>query len=741
VRASRIGLVVLIAAMAAPCAAEAAGVAGALVIPVSVLSPLGLQPQSLPVSAARADLDTGLTATQRRELARAQVQAAGAAGDGVQLHSDAFVFASPGARAQILDAWKRKHRADAVAVGASGDLITSAGAGAGVRVTVAFASGARLGLVVLSASGPAVASARATALQYAALAASALPTALAGSAWGRLLEQVSPQGSVSEHTALSAFALAFGPLPGVRTPPGAGSDALSGDVVAGWILGYLPKLPRALADAVRAKLGLSVAGDAPRAARAASYGDPAFHLSATLTQQAQHWASEYAAPTSLDHRLQLTIVAGTSTNVQGGALAETLPVTAGGAFSTAGPYCRIAVHPSVAKGSTEVLDVVLAHEVFHCEEDELSSTEFTPAHGWVTEGLAQWAANDVTQMNPSLLDWMSEYVLTPGLPLFARVYSAVGFWGHVQDQTLDLWQRIPAILRASTSDTAAFAVATSNSPELLSTWGSSFFRDAFGGPAWEITSPIANFSDSAPVHIIAGDSAVAAAPYATAQYIVTVNPRAPIVKIAITGTARLSESQNIEDPNGYYCTTSDCSEACPAGSSLSVATTPLDPDHTELALSGGAGGSAGTVTYPPLSSLCQPSSSTSVPPAGGSSEENGSKVYAILHCPAVQGARYVFAPSVEGSFEVATETYELGLEYLPESSLTCAYASQWIPALTADPPSQSLAGGPPGYLCSSDAAVVEPTAAHGSCVLLPPNPNGATLSTSIFLWVPMSPPP
>jgi hypothetical protein len=330
---------------------------------------------------------------------------------------------------------------------------------------------------------------------------------------------------------------------------------------------------------------------------------------------------------------------------------------------------------------------------------------------------------------------MSGYVQTPSIPLFMRVYSAVGFWGHVQDQTLDLWQRIPAILQAALSNTAAFAAATSNSPELMSTWGSSFFRDSSAGPAWEMTSPIANFPDTAPVHVISSSSAVAAQPYATAQYVVTVKPSSPIVRIAISGTARLSESQNIEDPAGYYCTVSDCSDVCPQGSTLSVPTTPLDPEHTELALTGDPGGTAGSVTYVPLSSVCQPSSSVGTPSSGGPPGAGGAGQVTFTHCGDVPGAHLVVAPTVEGSLEVSTNAYELGLETLPGSSLTCAYAAQWIPALTADSPSERLPGGPPGgYLCKADSASGEyPTAAKGSCVLVV---SAGAPSPSIFLWVP-----
>src|SRR5215469_11045329 len=41
-----------------------------------------------------------------------------------------------------------------------------------------------------------------------------------GSAWDGVLSQVQPDGTVSLATALAAFVLSVGPLPGVATPPG-----------------------------------------------------------------------------------------------------------------------------------------------------------------------------------------------------------------------------------------------------------------------------------------------------------------------------------------------------------------------------------------------------------------------------------------------------------------------------------------------------------------------------------------
>ena len=49
-----------------------------------------------------------------------------------------------------------------------------------------------------------------------------------GSAWQAVLGQINPDGTVSAETALEAFSLAFGPLPGVTPPSGTAKPIADG---------------------------------------------------------------------------------------------------------------------------------------------------------------------------------------------------------------------------------------------------------------------------------------------------------------------------------------------------------------------------------------------------------------------------------------------------------------------------------------------------------------------------------
>lgn len=94
--------------------------------------------------------------------------------------------------------------------------------------------GARLGLIVMTATRD-VSGARAEAVSYAVLADSYLKTPLPRTAWGKVMAQVRSNGSVSEPTALEAFALSYGALLGVRVPSGARTTIVSGDLAYDWV--------------------------------------------------------------------------------------------------------------------------------------------------------------------------------------------------------------------------------------------------------------------------------------------------------------------------------------------------------------------------------------------------------------------------------------------------------------------------------------------------------------------------
>ena len=161
--------------------------------------------------------------------------------------------------------------------------------------------------------------------------------------------------------------------------------------------------------------------------------------------------------------------------------------TENGDFDQHGPVCQIAVNQSWLNSlPTGAAAEVLAHEVFHCFESQIEPDIRTPSNksnesNWIVEGLARWVDLTLYPVNPvaEAFIGVSEYVGSSSKELFRRSYDAVGFWGHVQDLTGALWQRIPAIVKRGVGfhDQRAFAAAVgSEENQVLDTWGSSAFE-------------------------------------------------------------------------------------------------------------------------------------------------------------------------------------------------------------------------------------------------------------------------
>jgi hypothetical protein len=207
--------------------------------------------------------------------------------------------------------------------------------------------------------------------------------------------------------------------------------------------------------------------------------------------------------------------------------------------------CQIAVDhaffDSLAGQGTDGQLEAIVHETFHCYEfaleGEPADVEISHAADmqWLQEGLARWVDMQLFSSGPLPLSIASlkTYFSSSTTSLFRRAYDAVGFWGHLQDVTGDLWSRIPSILRhASSGSQAAVDAALSglDQEHFFDTWGSSAANDRTGGIAWTASSPDPNAGFAAPLHTItpAGpDSPVSLKldPYSTDQLLLTVpNP-------------------------------------------------------------------------------------------------------------------------------------------------------------------------------------------------------------------------
>ena len=572
-----------------------------------VMRTLGLRPSSAGVDAARTALDQGISRGSKALLRGALIQVSAAGAHGLQLRSDAFVLRSAAAATRVLDSWRRLHSSSRTAIGAGG-AVSVTGSRRRAVASVLWRDGARLGLIVLRESDG-VAATRSAAIQYAVLAESYLTTALPTTAWQKVMAQVQPDGAVSEQTALEAVALSYGRLPGVHVPSGARSATVSGDLAEDWVTPYLPRLKGRLRKAVYRSLGLTPPGVT---AHTASYGDADFQPDATLTAAANKWKLVYALPTYLGHYLSLPIVAGDSFATNGTAPADATTVDQDGTN-----YCRVRLLPASKDYDASTISHILAHEVFHCEE-----FDFDPglAHlgAWVVEGMAEWAAETLAPV-PGYLGVLDDYTLTPHTPLFARSYDAEGFWGHIQDTSPDLWQKVESILAQPTPQ-AQYSTAGGTTFGFLTTWGASLFNNPAFAPDWSIRSPQTPPSH-APSAMITGAGLIEAAPYTVADYVI--NPTEPIVRVSISpaSDALLGEGLNRTNLDDVLFCAGSSSAACQCPSGTTGTVPPTEPlaFPATLGVTGDpGGGTSGSVVSIPLSVYCTP-----IPPPVQPGSDNG----------------------------------------------------------------------------------------------------------------------
>jgi hypothetical protein len=221
----------------------------------------------------------------------------------------------------------------------------------------------------------------------------------------------------------------------------------------------------------------------------------------------------------LNHQIGLSLVVGTTTtpleeaaNGQP-AFADALPISMFG-----GNVCRIRLGSSVQINT--YLDLALAHEVFHCFQYDLVPNTWETIDDWIMEGMADWAALSVDPVSYTNTDRaLGDYLISTHKSLFSRDYDAVGFWGHTQDVTGNLWSHVAQILSAGGN--GASYVAAVGPSDFLSSWGSSPFRTVPASTDWGMLSPISPPGPSAiPLGqktILFGDGDVYADPWSTSQ--------------------------------------------------------------------------------------------------------------------------------------------------------------------------------------------------------------------------------
>jgi hypothetical protein len=465
------------------------------------------------------------------------------------------------------------------------------------------------------------------------------------SAWQRVLDQIGPDGQVSEKTALAAFVLAIGPLPGVARPSGPARLILDGSGAVRWLLAYYSQLTQAQQSAVQRLLSLPVLSADSSGAR------PAAVLAAAVAGQAPGTALdvqlEQAAVRAISARLgvQLTnsvqIIENETEQFPDGrpALMYTFSTDADGGFVSSAPVakCIIHINPSahqqVGSDTGSIFRALMTHEVFHCFEDQLEGTigQYTilaNTESWLYEGAASWAASDIVADDPGDRAWWQRYLGSPAKSLFSRSYDAIGFFGHLYPGGgISPWKVFPAMFRVVGNVTAYDAATSGASAAFLDSEASVFFGQPALGGAWYQHGNQSALAGTAAQNVAAAASSpvqpagVSVGPwvsYRASPYtdqVFALHLAAPVTEFSLVyGHARLHAADRAYEainPSVEVCTTASgrCQGCKPASSAPDL---PSFGNAGDLALTGGPDGTLLRVRGISLKEFCdQPGQSGS----------------------------------------------------------------------------------------------------------------------------------
>jgi hypothetical protein len=330
--------------------------------------------------------------------------------------------------------------------------------------------------------------------------------------WQQTLAQVKPDGTVDTATALSAFAQAIAPVPGVTPPAGDRNDISSGTVAIRWITRVWTKLSEQQRQAVQMTLTV-----ATHSIRAGALAPPKLDPNGpNVPCQAadSEGASAYRALVD-DAAAKISARLGRSLPTPPVVLVDTLARPGSPAYmytygcsgksqtNSAGQGCTIHIatganlHPANSPDTSSAL----AHEVTHCfVVARIGALAESRLPDWYGEGLPNWVASSIGAVGSIITDHWHSYLDSPTTPLAQRAYSGIGFFVHLAETGVDPWPVIDkmADAMAGGAGTAAGWKAAGVSTAFLDSWGSGFVQGPAAWPAppggrpartWTPTSP------------------------------------------------------------------------------------------------------------------------------------------------------------------------------------------------------------------------------------------------------------
>ncbi|MBI4816234.1 MAG: hypothetical protein HY791_08250 [Deltaproteobacteria bacterium] len=400
------------------------------------------------------------------------------------------------------------------------------------------------------------------------------PPEITVDAWSQVVARISADGDVDKDTALVAFALAIGPLPGVIVPEGEPGLPASGSGPVRWLVRYWDELEPGHRAAAEAYL-IPPAPQGLASTSTVTGPDP-------WRQLAEKMAGLVAANLGTAGHLPIRIVLNDHEVQIGGrvVLAYAIPRDSNGQVIGVAASCTIFVNPG---GKSPALEgeraMLLGHETFHCAQSQLAADlgAWARAKPWVVEGMAQWVGD--TLGSPTKLNFgqWNNYLSQPEVPLFSREYSALGFYAHMAESGLSVWKAASLMSPVAADNQKALlaAVPTAEGQTFFDSWASGFFREASLGPAWDTAGPSIPSREQVlkqpDAIVIGGPGTQGLAVPSAANRIYKITASAELIRVQITqGFGRLKEEggpfETTRLGDGVLlCTRADHECKCPSG--------------------------------------------------------------------------------------------------------------------------------------------------------------------------------
>lgn len=431
-----------------------------------------------------------------------------------------------------------------------------------------------------------------------------------------LLGQIDATGHLPLDASLQLVSVLYGPLTGVSTPDGDPGELEDGTLALRAVANHWDELSverqAAILDAYSlpegwAPASTAVDGAGPgRAIPTRPTDEPGVEVHRAAIDRALRALEAQLGP------LGVPVVVDNGDNDTDSA-ARDVRVRADTALTNGA--CRVRVFPSRITPSTTGPDPTLTHELFHCFQMVWDPSWNTEPQ-WVAEGTAVWVSQALMASsggdvnNATARGYFRTYYRSESLPTFERNYDAVGFFAHAAARGVDLWVRLPEIVRGG--NTGAWnAVASAAGPEWLATFPSSFLRNDWG-PQWIDTWPgipsgVETRTSIVYVPVGNGVSEALTSDPAGARY-GGVSLDAEITTITVgSGTAGYvhhdGSTRAVADLDGRWCTGPECT--CPPDTRRAGTTFPaLANGRMTAALTGGLESGAFAVAGQSLRDVC-----------------------------------------------------------------------------------------------------------------------------------------